>query len=81
MPQQAAHELHVWSKCTHPCVQELVGVAYVRNQIAMVSQWLEYGTLPEYLKNDRTADRCKMAGRFLILSPNTDTFTLVYSNY
>lgn len=58
--KQAAHELHVWSKCTHPCVQELVGVAYVRNQIAMVSQWLEYGTLPEYLKNDRTADRCKM---------------------
>ncbi|KAF8595125.1 kinase-like protein [Ceratobasidium sp. AG-I] len=63
MLQQAAHELHVWSKCTHPYVQELLGVARVREQIAMISRWLEHGDLPEYLQNYPTTDRCKMCTR------------------
>ncbi|KAF8593294.1 kinase-like protein [Ceratobasidium sp. AG-I] len=54
------HELHVWSKCTHSYVQELLGVAYVRNQFAMISPWLEHGSLPEYMKRNPMIDRCKM---------------------
>ncbi|KAF8598264.1 kinase-like protein, partial [Ceratobasidium sp. AG-I] len=53
-------ELHVWSKCTHSYVQELLGVARVRDQTAMISRWLEHGNLPEYLKNHPAADRCQM---------------------
>lgn len=64
MIQEAAHELHVWSKCTHSYVQELLGIARVRDQIAMVSQWLEHGAVPEYLRKYPIADRCKLVRRF-----------------
>ncbi|KAF8593296.1 kinase-like protein [Ceratobasidium sp. AG-I] len=60
MTQQAAHELHVWSKCTHPYVQELLGVECAHSQIAMISPWLEHGTLPEYLKHNPSTNRLKM---------------------
>ncbi|KAJ1309451.1 hypothetical protein OPQ81_006227 [Rhizoctonia solani] len=56
----AAHELYVWSKCKHPNILELSGVAIFRNQIAMVSLWMENGHLRWFLSRHPQADRCML---------------------
>ncbi|CAE6486873.1 unnamed protein product [Rhizoctonia solani] len=58
--KQAAHELYIWSKCNHPHIMELIGVAHYRNQIAMISPWMKNGHMRE----------------FLSLNPNVDTRVL-----
>ncbi|ELU36337.1 Pkinase domain-containing protein [Rhizoctonia solani AG-1 IA] len=55
--QHAAQELYVWSKCKHPNVLELYGLILFRDQIAMVSPWLENGHMRSYLYNNPGADR------------------------
>ncbi|CUA74286.1 Tyrosine-protein kinase receptor torso [Rhizoctonia solani] len=46
----AARELHTWSKCTHPNVLQLLGLAVFRGRIGMVSPWMSQGNLPRYLE-------------------------------
>lgn len=58
--QHAARELHTWSKCRHPNVVELLGLAEFRGQIGMVSFWMENGNLPSYLARHHDADRCQL---------------------
>ncbi|KEP50180.1 tyrosine kinase catalytic domain protein [Rhizoctonia solani 123E] len=59
--KQAAKEIYTWSKCKHPNVVELVGLAVFRDCIAMVSWWQENGTLPQYLSKNPSANRCKLS--------------------
>ncbi|KAJ1302955.1 hypothetical protein OPQ81_003248 [Rhizoctonia solani] len=63
--KHAAHELYVWSKCKHPSILELSGVALFRDQIAMVSPWMEHGHvrwfLSQYTQVDRGALCAKIA--------------------
>ncbi|CAE6444971.1 unnamed protein product [Rhizoctonia solani] len=47
--KDAARELYIWSKCKHPNVLELLGVTQHRNQLAMVSPWMENGHLTRFL--------------------------------
>ncbi|KAG8730874.1 hypothetical protein FRC11_005603 [Ceratobasidium sp. 423] len=47
--RRAAQELHVWSKCDHPHILQLVGVAKYYGRIAMVSPWMENGDLRWFL--------------------------------
>ncbi|KDN35100.1 hypothetical protein RSAG8_11882, partial [Rhizoctonia solani AG-8 WAC10335] len=63
--KRAAHELYVWSKCNHPNILSLIGVAQFRGQLAMVSQWMEHQNLGEYLSMHRfpQADRLELATR------------------
>jgi hypothetical protein len=56
--QRAAHELYVWSKCQHPNVLGLIGVARYRNQLAMISPWMENGNLSRFLSRQPQMDRC-----------------------
>ncbi|KAG8756219.1 hypothetical protein FRC11_005464 [Ceratobasidium sp. 423] len=56
--KRAAHELYVWSKCNHPNVLEVYGVALYRGQIAMVSPWMENGNLSQFLSRQPRVDRC-----------------------
>ncbi|KEP47259.1 tyrosine kinase catalytic domain protein [Rhizoctonia solani 123E] len=56
--KRAAHELYVWSKCNHPNVLEVYGVARYRDQIAMVSPWMENGNLSQFLARQPQIDRC-----------------------
>ncbi|KAH7322153.1 kinase-like domain-containing protein [Rhizoctonia solani] len=49
--KDAARELHTWSKCNHPNVLPLRGLANFRGRIGMISPRMEKGPLPEYLKN------------------------------
>ncbi|KAG8749216.1 hypothetical protein FRC12_013519 [Ceratobasidium sp. 428] len=57
----AAQELHIWSKCRHPNVLPLLGLAVFRDQIGMASQWLERGSLPSYIEQNPEFDPCKMS--------------------
>ncbi|CUA67887.1 Kinesin light chain [Rhizoctonia solani] len=45
-----ARELYTWSKTRHRNVLELFGLAYFRGNIVMVSPWMEFGNLRDYLK-------------------------------
>ncbi|CAE6420881.1 unnamed protein product [Rhizoctonia solani] len=55
--KRAARELYVWSKCQHPNVLELLGVAKFRDQIAMVSPWMEQGNLCWYISQNPHVER------------------------
>ncbi|CUA70595.1 Focal adhesion kinase 1 [Rhizoctonia solani] len=56
----AAHELYVWSKCKHPNIIELLGVMLFRDQIGMVSPWLDNGHLRWFLSQNLQVDRCAL---------------------
>ncbi|KAG9113372.1 Microtubule-associated protein, microtubule dynamics during spindle orientation, partial [Ceratobasidium sp. 392] len=56
--KNAARELHTWAKCDHPNVLKLLGLARFRDQIGMVSLWMDHGSLPSYLQLEPTANRC-----------------------
>ncbi|KAG8736038.1 hypothetical protein FRC10_009870, partial [Ceratobasidium sp. 414] len=58
--QRAARELYTWSKCGHPNVLPLLGLAKFQNQIRMVSLWMENGSLPSYLDKHPDISRCSM---------------------
>ncbi|CAE6429530.1 unnamed protein product [Rhizoctonia solani] len=58
--KHAAHELYVWSKCSHPNILELSGVMIYRDQIAMVSPWVGNGHLRWFLSQHPQANRCAL---------------------
>ncbi|KAF8593909.1 kinase-like protein [Ceratobasidium sp. AG-I] len=55
--QNAARELHTWSKCQHPNVLKLLGLVQFRNQIGMVAEWMGNGNLPAYILKHPDANR------------------------
>lgn len=58
--QEAAQELHKWSKCHHRNVIGLLGLVRFQDHIGMVSLWMEHGSLPWYLDDHPNVNRCKM---------------------
>ncbi|KAF8597017.1 kinase-like protein [Ceratobasidium sp. AG-I] len=69
--KRAAREIYAWSHCKHKNILPLVGFARFRNQIAMVSPWMENGPLPQYLQ------RCPHINRYQMVNtkvtPDIDT--------
>ncbi|KAG9083624.1 hypothetical protein FS749_005887, partial [Ceratobasidium sp. UAMH 11750] len=63
LPKRAARELYTWSKCRHPNVLPLLGLANFQGQIRMVSLWMENGDLPSYLTKHPDLNRCEMVIR------------------
>ncbi|KAF8599215.1 kinase-like protein [Ceratobasidium sp. AG-I] len=59
--KDAARELHTWSRCQHPNVLRLLGLVEFRDQIGMVSDWIEEGNLPSYISRHPKADRYQMS--------------------
>ncbi|KAG8712194.1 hypothetical protein FRC09_020133, partial [Ceratobasidium sp. 395] len=59
--KHAAHEVYAWSKCKHPNVQPLLGLAMFRGLIGMIAQWESNGSMPQYLERHAEADRCIMS--------------------
>ncbi|ELU42201.1 Pkinase domain-containing protein [Rhizoctonia solani AG-1 IA] len=59
--KQAARELYVWSKCEHPNVLPLIGMALFEGKFAMVSPWMENGTLTRFISQHPEADRYEMS--------------------
>ncbi|CAE7201382.1 unnamed protein product [Rhizoctonia solani] len=58
--RRAAQELHVWSKCEHPHILQLLGVAKHQGRIAMVSPWMENGDLRWFLSQRPKVNRCTL---------------------
>ncbi|KAL5633995.1 hypothetical protein ACGC1H_005991 [Rhizoctonia solani] len=58
--KHTAHELYTWSMSTHPNILELIGLAVVRDRLAMVAPWVEYGSLLAFIGTNPTADRCNL---------------------
>ncbi|CAE6411063.1 unnamed protein product [Rhizoctonia solani] len=61
--RNAAHELYIWSKCDHPNILRLVGVTQHRNQLAMVSPWMEHGSLNNFLSRYPEVDRYRLSAQ------------------
>ncbi|KAF8594712.1 kinase-like protein [Ceratobasidium sp. AG-I] len=61
--KHAARELYVWSKLEHKNVVRLLGLTMFRGEIAMVSPWMKHGSLPTYLTNEPSADRCLISAQ------------------
>ncbi|KAG8729743.1 hypothetical protein FRC11_008111, partial [Ceratobasidium sp. 423] len=56
--KDAAHELYTWSKCKHPHVIDLIGVTQYRNQIAMISPWMDNNNMHWFLSQHPEFDSC-----------------------
>ncbi|KAH7319568.1 kinase-like domain-containing protein, partial [Rhizoctonia solani] len=50
-------ELYSWSKTRHQNVLELFGLAHFRGNIVMISPWMEFGKLMDYLEQHPGIDR------------------------
>ncbi|KAG9074908.1 hypothetical protein FS749_013484 [Ceratobasidium sp. UAMH 11750] len=55
--KHAARELYFWSKLKHRNVLELLGFAIFQEQLAMISPWMENGTLNDYIRKHSGLDR------------------------
>jgi hypothetical protein len=69
--QHAARELHTWSKCQHPNVVPLLGLAEFRDEVGMVSLWMDNGSLPSYLSRNPDVDRCQLVCGCSLFPPNS----------
>ncbi|KAF8597063.1 hypothetical protein BDV93DRAFT_527688 [Ceratobasidium sp. AG-I] len=55
--KRGARELYNWSKARHENVLELTGIAMFRGQLAMISPWMDNGTLSAYIHKNPSVDR------------------------
>ncbi|KAG8768159.1 hypothetical protein FRC12_005740 [Ceratobasidium sp. 428] len=58
--KSVAREIYAWSKLKHPNVLELIGLSTFREQISIVSSWMENGTLPGYISKHPDVDRFEL---------------------
>ncbi|KAG8782246.1 hypothetical protein FRC12_021034 [Ceratobasidium sp. 428] len=58
--KHAARELYTWSKCQDTNVIQLLGLAEFRGKIAMVSPWMENGSVNSLDSNNDRVDRCQL---------------------
>ncbi|CAE6487097.1 unnamed protein product [Rhizoctonia solani] len=56
--KRAARELYYWSRLDHPNIHRLQGVILFRDRyLGMVSEWMDNGSLHDYLRKSPNADR------------------------
>ncbi|CUA71756.1 RGS domain-containing serine/threonine-protein kinase A [Rhizoctonia solani] len=55
--KEIAKEGYSWSKHRHSNILEILGIALFHNRIALVSPWMENGTVVDYIKQQPNADR------------------------
>ncbi|CAE6537319.1 unnamed protein product [Rhizoctonia solani] len=60
-----AHELYIWSRCKHRNILELNGTAHVRGRIALISPWMENGSVPDFVLNHPGAPRYDMCAQLV----------------
>ncbi|QRV99114.1 Tyrosine kinase catalytic domain protein [Ceratobasidium sp. AG-Ba] len=58
--KHAAAEIYAWSRIKHQNIMPLVGLAQYHGQIAMLSPWMDNGTLLQYIAHDPTVDRLEL---------------------
>ncbi|KAH7338240.1 kinase-like domain-containing protein [Rhizoctonia solani] len=57
MYKHICYELYTWSKTSHQNVLELLGIAWFKNRLVMISPWMEHGNIEDYVHNNPTVDR------------------------
>lgn len=67
--QHAARELYYWAKLQHPNVIPLLGLSLFRNQISMISEWMENGNLMSFLELHPDAERLGFVSNSQGVSP------------
>ncbi|KAG8768692.1 hypothetical protein FRC12_005427 [Ceratobasidium sp. 428] len=58
--KRAAREMDSWSHFEHANVLKLLGLALFRDQMAMISPWMDRGTLLQHLERSPVVDRCQL---------------------
>ncbi|CAE6460784.1 unnamed protein product [Rhizoctonia solani] len=59
--KRAAKEIYTWSKCKHPNVAQLMGLAVFHDCLSMISRWEDNGSLLPYLLRHPAVDRCNLS--------------------
>ncbi|KAG8717391.1 hypothetical protein FRC09_014351 [Ceratobasidium sp. 395] len=54
--KRTAREIYTWSKCDHPGVVRMRGIALFRGQVAMVSEWMQNGSLRSFMRRRSSFD-------------------------
>lgn len=70
-----AHEIYACSKCKHPNVLESLGLAEFHGHMCLVSPWMEYGTVLQYLISNPSTDRYQTVRQSFSLSYSTSLVT------
>jgi serine/threonine protein kinase len=58
--QRFCREAVAWRHLRHPNVLPLLGVTVSERRFAMVSEWMEYGNINEFIKEDRHVNRAEL---------------------
>ncbi|KAG8723503.1 hypothetical protein FRC09_003062 [Ceratobasidium sp. 395] len=58
--KRAARELYTWSQLEHKNIVKLLGLAEFRGQMAMLSPWMDNGTLLDYIRRNPAGDRYQL---------------------
>jgi serine/threonine protein kinase len=66
--QRAAREVYTWSKCDHPNVLPLLGMARFHDYIAMVSPWQNHGRLDAYISRCQYRERLELVSRAILVN-------------
>ncbi|CAE6505247.1 unnamed protein product [Rhizoctonia solani] len=62
--KRATREIYYWSKMKHDNIHQLIGVIIFKGHyLGMVSQWMEYGNLSEYIRKQPNADRYQLCAQ------------------
>ncbi|KDN41373.1 hypothetical protein RSAG8_07488, partial [Rhizoctonia solani AG-8 WAC10335] len=59
--KRLAQELYAWSKADHENVLKLLGLAYYKDSIVMISPWMQYGSINAYLEQHPDTNRLHIA--------------------
>ncbi|KAG9084355.1 hypothetical protein FRC06_004113, partial [Ceratobasidium sp. 370] len=58
--KRTACEIYTWSKCDHPGILRLQGMALFRGQVAVVTEWMKQGTPSSFLRKQPSFNRIQL---------------------
>lgn len=63
--KRTARELEAWSQLRHENILELLGLAMFKGHLAMVSAWMELGTVVNFVNNRPSVNRYQLSTRII----------------
>jgi serine/threonine protein kinase len=75
--QRLCREGVMWKHLRHPNVLPLLGVTVSERRFAMVSEWMEFGNINEFVERDKHANRIGLVRRPLSPLPQSVTDILL----
>ena len=58
--QKFCHEAVIWKRLSHPNLLPFLGVNETLFTLAMISEWMEHGTILQFVKQHKTTNRLKL---------------------